>query len=636
MEDQMQQQEQQPEEMEQQDRQQKAAELEKAITEKFFDENLKEGLATIEKYPRDEREKQWQNIADILLKENKSSFQRSLFEAAWHDNDLEGWAVNQNEIDAISEIKALKKIIAEAAPSLQVFIDKDLEELCIKVWGDIKLDVESTLFAPLNSEENPMEIFKKLSRYIVSEALENQEKYRDADATSLILEAAKKAREDGQEIPVLELEEKYEKEQRRRKRISETRKKNEQLKNDVEGITPIGNLPIITDKNFYGVIKGYSAKHTPQNRENVFGENGKFLYSLTGNGQMVENLEKELKNENSLHNALLSYLLCFELLIQQQEKNGLEFQKGENEDCLIPIHLPSFFKDTKIDARPRKRDNETHQLTTRNTDEEPKELRLKKFAEFLTPFKDIVIRFEDSYYAAANFHHYDANTEIVYVTAPYCHQLAYSEAINRKIAKLFDPSVLSCDKTAFDIACRIAGGIIRRGGVKTPDESTYKADAKRKPLTRTTTDKKAGKIIKETFAPDIDTETKDIITEKKLDDDTTEKTVEHIKKNPHGGFTFSISFDTLINECPQMQDAILAIKRDDKPNKARRINDKLKSVFEAAVKIITEKSVMPQYYTDFEIVTDNYDTFKAPTSSTLKSKLVVHHHGKNSKCKHKI
>ena len=67
-----------------------------------------------------------------------------------------------------------------------------------------------------------------------------------------------------------------------------------------------------------------------------------------------------------------------------------------------------------------------------------------------------------------------------------------------------------------------------------------------------------------------------------------------------------------------------------KGNVSQRINKKLKDTFAAAIRIIMEKSDIPKYYAAVEIKTAPFDTFKAPTNSTVNTgTLVITHKGKN-------
>ena len=85
----------------------------------------------------------------------------------------------------------------------------------------------------------------------------------------------------------------------------------------------------------------------------------------------------------------------------------------------------------------------------------------------------------------------------------------------------------------------------------------------------------------------------------------------------------------MIADCPQLQKELDAIRRSNAPDKSQRVNKKLQDTFSAAIRIIMEKSDMPNYYAGLTITTGNLPRFKAPTNSTLKDRLTVTHRGKN-------
>ena len=114
-----------------------------------------------------------------------------------------------------------------------------------------------------------------------------------------------------------------------------------------------------------------------------------------------------------------------------------------------------------------------------------------------------------------------------------------------------------------------------------------------------------------------------------------------------------MKFATLIEDCPELQRELEAIhsgqgkaeeeaikegkpakdieaaRRSDHKNDSQRINKKLKDTFTAAIRIIMEKSEIPKYYKGLTIKTARFDTFKAPTNSTLNAQLIITHSGKD-------
>ena len=304
----------------------------------------------------------------------------------------------------------------------------------------------------------------------------------------------------------------------------------------------------------------------------------------------------------------------------------------------LGLHLPSFFRETEIDPRPRERELNKQtgkkELTRRKKQDEQsiKQMRLQRFIDFMKPLDNRVGIIEgEGYYAVARFISWDEQTDTAYIAIPYEIKLAEIARLHTDrhsaISTIFRANIVTEKDAAVELANRIAVGVIERG-VTRSQADTYKNSKPRKPIKRTTTTTDANGIkttVTETFEPEPPEKT---ITKAKTDDEGITTTVIYTDPKPRI-FRYEIRFDTLIADCPELQRELDEIRSSSEKDKSQRINKKLKDTFAAAIRIIMEKSVMPNYYADFSIRTGRMDTFKAPTNSTLSEKLVVTHKGKN-------
>lgn len=104
-------------------------------------------------------------------------------------------------------------------------------------------------------------------------------------------------------------------------------------------------------------------------------------------------------------------------------------------------------------------------------------------------------------------------------------------------------------------------------------------------------------------------------------------------------------YSSLIADCPQLRRELAEIDNGNSPNKAQRYNSKLKQTFEAAFRIILQKSLLPQKFLNLRIngIGEWESTyprekgsrrraadFKIPTRSKIgTTKLTITHSGKN-------
>ena len=114
-------------------------------------------------------------------------------------------------------------------------------------------------------------------------------------------------------------------------------------------------------------------------------------------------------------------------------------------------------------------------------------------------------------------------------------------------------------------------------------------------------------------------------------------------KDGSGMVKYTIRYSTLISNCPQLQRALDKILQDGNPaTRTQAYNAKLKQTFEAAYRIIFEKSDTPKRFIDLQINgVKSWKTttgangrkippnFRIPTKTQLNDKLTITHKGKN-------
>lgn len=482
------------------------------------------------------------------------------------------------------------------------------------------LDESQTIFS--DKTIKAMQIFSALCPYIEKEADEHPEKYTGegfSTANELLAAAARRAREDGQDIPVLRAEEAV----RRDEKENEKEPSQKAIARDKGAIMSLnGHVSIPSNKDYQDSFTSSKIKGLPGSfAEFEFDEKDGRLYeeSLAG---------KSFLPVDQIHGGALMSLL------QIANIDLREYNSREN--STIGVYVPGVLKDAGIDYRPRIRDSQTKELVKREKLDEQtaKHLRLDRFLNLINPFENRVGYIPgEGWYSIAKFVSWDEKTEVAYIAVPYEIKIIekimlYSDGYTA-ISEIFHANIVSENPVAIELANRIAVGVIERGVTRSQSQ-TYKSDEPPKLARRTTTktDKHGNKqTVTETFAQDPPERQikKTIQTE---DGGTIEKIINNPKEKAKN-IVWECSFQRLINDCPQLSRELRIIRNGDFDNKAMRINKKLKDVFDAAIRIITTKSDMPHYYKDLKIRTVKYDHYKAPTSSTLNNKLIISHKGKN-------
>lgn len=443
----------------------------------------------------------------------------------------------------------------------------------------------------------------------------------------LLIAAARRAREEGVEIP-LEI-----KEETRRKRIAQgmeiAHRRREKAQNEGSITTDTSTIASIAEKGLgFSYFTSAVIKGLPEGIEKyiINKETGEIdLFCLQQRGG-------NLKEVDRLHTAFLMWLLGLAY-------NNSDIRETNSANAIIPVYLPAVLNDMGIDPRPKQWDKGTKEVK-RQQGESLAKLRLKKFMEFIDPLTDKAAYFGESLYQIVAFHHYDDESETVYLIIPYMFRLVeyaklHSER-HKAIQDVFHANIMTENQTAVEIAERIAIGVILRGVTRTQAE-TYKSGTRRKPFkkTRTVTDAEGNKTTETEYY-------------------STEQEPAPVIIAPQPRFIrWEMKFSRIIEDCPQLQreldeirtgtgelertaieagkpaKEIAEARRQDHKIDPQRVNKKLKDTFDAAIKIIMEKSKMPDYYQGFKITTGKFDKYKAPTNSTLNEKLIITHKGKN-------
>lgn len=530
--------------------------------------------------------------------------------------------------------------------------------------------------------ENPLELWDTLTPYIIAECDANPALYDDptTPASILITAAARRARADGKDIPTLKAEqgqtEQLEMEFPTEKPAKEDNQQADEQKptmaaaRSAGAITTLDNhVATIADKLLQYCFTSRSVWQLPGKYEDFMFDTAGKLNELSLNGEPLQPLDE-------IHTGFLMALLQAANVRDIREYNA-------NDNPNIGIYLPAFFRETGIDPRANlewdkakktvKRKSTATEIAAEHPDADKgeikelgarqfKKMRAERFMEFMRPLDNRVGVIDgEGYYAIARFSSWDEKTDTAYISIPYeikLVQLARLHADRHSaISTIFHADILTENQAAVELANRIAVGLIERGVTRSQAE-TYKNETPRKAIRKTTTTTAAdGTKTTETltFQPDPDPVT---VTKERTDENGVTTTVTRANPRPRI-FKWDSRFDSLIAACPQLQREIAEIKtaqgaeetkvlkaakaagkpatpaeiaaarRIDHKTDPQRTNKKLKDVFTAAIRIIMEKSDIPQYYAGLTIKTGKLDTFKAPTNSTLKEKLVITHKGKN-------
>lgn len=581
-------------------------------------------LSQIETLPTEQQELVWQEMA------------RQIVETPGFVEGMNAIAdFGQRASAAMQEWKPRLQQMAEAATRTISGISAAMES----IRGAI-----NNLFS--DDTREALQTWATLAPYIEAEFDADPAKWEDASASELIAAAARRARADGKDIPPLKAEEPEPEQLQMQIDLpagGETDTDKEKateaapaepsplsLARKAGTITSLGDhVATIADKMLQYCFTSRDLKGLP-------GEHDSFLFDSAGklneyslNGQPLQPLD-------DIHTGFLMALLQVANLCDIREYNS-------KDNPSIGVYLPAFFREAHIDPRPRTRTEETDSTTgetkkvlrkrqQRADDQTIKQERLQRFIEFMKPLDNRVgIIQGEGYYTVARFLSWDEATDTAFIAIPFEIKLAEVARLHADrhsaISTIFRADILTENQAAVELANRIAVGLIERG-VTTADRSTYQNDSPRKPIKKKTTKTAPDgtKTVEElTFAPETET----TVTKTRTDENGVTTTVTGTPQKKKT-YSYRVRFSTLIADCPQLQQELAEIRNGSSTDKSQRINKKLKDTFTAAIRIIMEKSDIPKYYAGVEVRTAPFETFKAPTNSTVNSSdLVITHKGKN-------
>ena len=333
-----------------------------------------------------------------------------------------------------------------------------------------------------------------------------------------------------------------------------------------------GHATSFSSDDLKNALNAFSIKRLPDLKDRAP------VFDDTGKLNVISLGQEKLAKISSLDEAFLMGILSAVILTPDDNSNSLI------------LYLPGFMGELSID--PRGFSN----ALERKRDSTMQELRLQKFMEKLLPYEEFVGETIDgSFYRVAAFQSYDSASETVTITTPYLfavRRIAEAAAEKEKgkptLNKLFHGDIATEQNwAAVELANRILSGVERRGKYTSPP--------------------------------------------------------------------WRCQFTTLVSDCPQLSSELYAIEKhsdyvldenglpikdkktgkDKKYNRSQAYNSKLKQVFEAAYRIILEKSDAPLKYRNFKIPYTVRKTaagteiraYDIPTKSTMRRNLVITHDG---------
>ena len=281
----------------------------------------------------------------------------------------------------------------------------------------------------------------------------------------------------------------------------------------------------------------------------------------------------------------------------------------------LSLYVPTVLRELGIESRPdgktRKAQNDADAaagivLTKEQRTERGMQQRKETMLNLVNPFDTLVgVMPNGSIYRLLTLSEYDADKEVMTISAPFLFELRrYAERLKGPQIHRFLHSTVANEPNdaAVELASHILGCLVRRGNTAFVDNWN-------------------------------------LVPEERVE-------------GKHAPVVYRVKYATLIDECPQLRDELREIERDTS-NKFRSqyYNNKLKRTFEAAFRIIEEKSELPQRCKDLHLpktsklvtVKKNGKTEKVmvesyvtPTKSCLtsggkKSYMVIYHWGLNIK-----
>ncbi len=488
--------------------------------------------------------------------------------------------------------------------------------------------------------DDGLSVRAKLAPYIKAEVEEHPDEYRTTGITefdtetaeNLIINAADRAGADGIELTQVK------KEFGRRKKIREAAARKELAQQAGALFPKYDNLPIIAIKsiNSHQFFTKEAIKHLPEStKESVrIEEDGSLLFldlNDNGSGGSLEEINTPINTVFLL--ALLAY--ANEYISEVQDTNGI-----------MTISVPHLLNYIHKDPRVRAWSTKTEKLSPAQYQQQnltSPELRYHEFMKLIDPFKSFAGIVDNSIYQVVGFYGYDTESETAQLTVPYLIKLiefaSRNAGRNPDLVFIFHGDMSNENPAAVEVAIRIGEALLKRWDL----QRTYKDPPTIKKKRKTTVLADGTKVIEENeYLTDTTTVTKTYANG--IQKSRTGPTPQQTTKRPK----YEVKFTRLIKECPQLycelesiktrqgeaeraaiesgktDEEIAAARRRDHATDPQRTNKKLKDIFTAVIRILTEKSDFPMLYTNFRIV-----NFRAPTNSTLNSKLVIDYDERN-------
>ena len=400
-------------------------------------------------------------------------------------------------LDAISggiatAIESAQRTFAAILPALTTTAQnlKSIETKLADAGRKAKQAVDALLEG--DGIEDYLQTWETLQPYMDAEFDENPDKYEKANLGDLIAAAARRARADGKQIPTLKAEQGQAEQMQMDLNLptEETAKEDDQQTEGQQtpiaaarsagAITTLGNhVATIADKLYQYCFTARDLRQLPGKHDDFMFDAAGKLNELSLNGEPLQPLDE-------IHTGFLMTLLQ----IAKEYCDLREYNSKDN--SIIPVYLPPFFRETKVDPRPREWDKAAKAVKKREPAAgDQKQLRLNRFLEFMRPLDNRVGTIEgEGYYTLARFISWDEKTDTAYISIPYEIKLVELARLHADrhsaISTIFHADILTENQEAVELANRIAVGLIERG-VTRSQADTYKSESPRKPIKKTTT-----------------------------------------------------------------------------------------------------------------------------------------------------
>ena len=364
-----------------------------------------------------------------------------------------------------------------------------------------------------------------------------------------------------------------------------------------------GHVTVLTSDELASAFTGRALAVLPNDISDsdissVFDASGKLITLAVGDKVKFENV--------GLHNV------AFESAIMRMVLATV------NDHAEITFNIPAIFRELHIDPRPfsgKRNDGSNADMA---------ELYYQKLIDIVSPYERFIGTMPNGdHYRMLSFKEYKRDSQCATLIAPYFFKLKEktleleAERRRRQYSSLLHSSVGSeVNQAAVQLYQRIEKGLSNRGDQ--PNAVTYKSESKKTKQVRKKTDSNGNTETVTTY-----------YAEEKEDPKPTTSDRKPIR--------YEVKFSKLIKDCDLVGKALADIEQSKEiTNKPQAYNTKLKQIFEAAYRIIMEKSDIPQKWINFQLPTMQRTVkgkkmvcYDVPTKSTLGRRLVITHNGKN-------